>query len=103
MIRKENYSCPIQAVLDVIGGKWKVNILWHIGEDIKRFNQIKADIPPITKKMLSQQLKDLEENGMVSRKVYAEVPPKVEYSLTEKGKSILPLLNTMCEWGRTNL
>jgi len=103
MIRKENYSCPIQAVLDVIGGKWKVNILWHIGEDIKRFNQIKADIPPITKKMLSQQLKDLEENGMVSRKVYAEVPPKVEYSLTEKGKSILPLLNTMCEWGRKNL
>lgn len=103
MKRKEDYSCPIQAVIRVIGGKWKVLILWHIGEGIKRFTQINREIPSITKKMLSQQLKELGEDGMLRRKVYAEVPPKVEYSLTEKGKSILPLLNEMCEWGKTHL
>jgi len=103
MIKKENYPCPIQAVLDIIGGKWKVNILWHIGKDVKRFSQIKGDIPAITKKMLSQQLKDLEENGMVTRKIYAEVPARVEYSLTEKGRSILPVMEAMCEWGKRHL
>ena len=101
--KKEDYPCPIQAVLDVIGGKWKVNILWHIGNEVKRFNQLNREIPAITKKMLTMQLRDLEDNEMVNRKVYAEIPPRVEYSLTEKGRSILPLLDTMCEWGKRYL
>ncbi|MNM78175.1 HTH-type transcriptional activator HxlR [compost metagenome] len=92
------YNCSMELTLDIIGGKWKPIIIWHLGKETMRFNELKRKLPNITHKMLSQQLKALEENNLIVRKVYAEIPPKVEYSLTDQGKSLLPLLITLCEW-----
>ncbi|MCX6183372.1 MAG: winged helix-turn-helix transcriptional regulator [Bacteroidetes bacterium] len=83
-----------------IGGKWKTVILWYLRNDTKRFNEIKKHIPDITEKMLSLQLKSLEEDGIIKRKVYAEIPPKVEYSLTAFGKTMIPMLEEIAKWGR---
>ena len=92
------YSCSMELTLDIIGGKWKPLIIWHLGEKTLRFSELKRALPNITQKMLTQQLRALEEDQLVNRFVYAEVPPKVEYSLTEKGKTLLPVLSTLCEW-----
>ncbi|WP_063554148.1 winged helix-turn-helix transcriptional regulator [Clostridium ljungdahlii] len=92
------YSCSMELTLDIIGGKWKPLIIWHLGEKTLRFSELKRTLPNITQKMLTQQLRALEEDQLVNRFVYAEVPPKVEYSLTEKGKTLLPVLSTLCEW-----
>jgi len=92
------YSCSMELTLDIIGGKWKPLIIWHLGENTLRFSELKRSLPNITQKMLTQQLRALEEDQLVNRFVYAEVPPKVEYSLTEKGKTLLPVLSTLCEW-----
>ncbi len=97
---KKNYSCPVEATLGIIGGKWKVLILWYLkDEQIIRFSKLKRLIPGITQKMLTQQLRELEADGLITRKVYAQVPPKVEYSLTKDGESLGPILTLMCEWG----
>ncbi|OAA91565.1 putative HTH-type transcriptional regulator YtcD [Clostridium ljungdahlii] len=88
----------MELTLDIIGGKWKPLIIWHLGEKTLRFSELKRTLPNITQKMLTQQLRALEEDQLVNRFVYAEVPPKVEYSLTEKGKTLLPVLSTLCEW-----
>ncbi len=88
----------MELTLDIIGGKWKPLIIWHLGEKTLRFSELKRALPNITQKMLTQQLRALEEDQLVNRFVYAEVPPKVEYSLTEKGKTLLPVLSTLCEW-----
>ncbi|MCC5802017.1 winged helix-turn-helix transcriptional regulator [Rossellomorea vietnamensis] len=93
------YQCAIDLVIDVIGGKWKVLILWNLNEGVKRFNELKRSLPNITQKMLTQQLRELEEHGLVERKVYQEVPPKVEYSTTEMGKKLQATLFEMCKWG----
>ena len=98
--RYKEYNCPVEATLDIIGGKWKVLILWHLKEDIRRFGELKRLIPGITQKMLTQQLRELEADGLVNRKVYAQVPPKVEYSLTKDGESLKPILELTCDWGR---
>ena len=95
-----NSYCPIESTLKVIGGKWKTLILWYLEDGTKRFNELKRELPLITQKMLTQQLRELEADGVVHRKVYAQVPPKVEYSLTEQGKSLKPVLATMCDWGQ---
>lgn len=92
------YSCSMELTLDIIGGKWKPLIIWHLGENTLRFSELKRALPNITQKMLTQQLRALEEDQLVNRFVYAEVPPKVEYSLTEKGKTLLPVLSTLCNW-----
>ena len=92
------YSCSMELTLDIIGGKWKPLIIWHLGEKTLRFSELKRALPNITQKMLTQQLRALEEDQLVNRFVYAEVPPKVEYSLTEKGKTLLPVLSTLCKW-----
>ena len=94
------YYCSVELVLQVIGGKWKPLILWHLGQrGTQRFGELKRCLPNITQKMLTQQLRELEADGMVARTVYAEVPPRVEYALTEVGETIKPLLGQMCAWG----
>ncbi|MBF0278403.1 MAG: helix-turn-helix transcriptional regulator [SAR324 cluster bacterium] len=95
-----NTYCPIESTLKVIGGKWKTLILWYLEAGTKRFNELKRELPLITQKMLTQQLRELEADGVVHRKVYAQVPPKVEYSLTEQGRSLKPVLAAMCLWGQ---
>lgn len=100
---KNEIPLPVEITLDLIGGKWKALILWHLLENILRFSELKKRIPKITQKMLTQQLRELENDGLVDRKVYAEVPPKVEYSLTESGKTFLPILKAMHKWGTSNI
>ena len=93
-------QCPVTTALSVIGGKWKVIILWHLKEGgVKRFGELQRLVRGISQKMLTQELRDLEESGLVSRKVYPVVPPKVEYSLTETGWSLKPVLEKLSEWG----
>ncbi|HWR41072.1 MAG TPA: helix-turn-helix domain-containing protein [Patescibacteria group bacterium] len=94
------YQCAMELTLDLIGGKWKVLILWHLGEETLRFSALRRSLPHVTQKMLTQQLRELEDDGLISRLVYAQIPPKVEYSLTPSGRSLLPILATMCQWGR---
>ncbi|OQY25114.1 MAG: transcriptional regulator [Desulfobacteraceae bacterium 4572_35.2] len=95
----EEYRCTVAVTLEVIGGKWKSLILWHLREKTLRFSQLQRRLARVTQKMLTQQLRDLERDGLVYRQVYAEVPPRVEYSLTDLGRSVIPILNLMCEWG----
>lgn len=90
----------IKITLDVMGGKWKPLILFLLSSDTMRFSELSHQIDGITQKMLTQQLRDLESDGIVSRKVYPEVPPKVEYSLTKHGKTLVPLLLDMEKWGK---
>lgn len=93
------YNCPLEMTIDLIGGKWKVLILWNLSENVLRFNEIKRQFPSITQKMLTQQLRDMERDGLIARKIYTQIPPKVEYSLTEFGRSLLPVLQAMNVWG----
>ncbi|MDI4648001.1 winged helix-turn-helix transcriptional regulator [Cohnella hashimotonis] len=94
-------NCEKELTLAVIGGKWKLIILWHLGlEGTKRFSELKKLIPHITQKMLTNQLRELEEDRLVFRKVYPVVPPKVEYTLTEYGESLIPVLKMMYNWGK---
>lgn len=86
--------------LAVVGGKWKASILWHLAQETMRFSDLQRLFVDTTRKMLTQQLRELEADGLVHRKVYAQVPPKVEYSLTDRGRSIFPILEQMCQWGR---
>lgn len=93
------YGCSVEATLDVIGGRWKGVILFHLLDGTKRFNQLQRLLQGCTQRMLTLQLRELERDGVVQRKVYAEVPPKVEYSLTDFGCSLEPILLLMREWG----
>ena len=95
----KSYSCPVELSLSVIQGKWKILILWQLRNDTMRYSEIRKALPKITHKMLSQQLKELEADGVVHREVYPVVPPKVEYSLTEQGMTLLPMLTAMQQWG----
>jgi DNA-binding HxlR family transcriptional regulator len=98
---KSDVSLPVKVTLDLIGGKWKIFILWLLRDSILRFSELKRKIPKITQKMLTQQLRELESDGLVHRKVYAQVPPKVEYSLTDLGKSFLHILRAIHKWGES--
>ena len=101
MIKFKNteYQCSMELTLDLIGGKWKALILWYLGENTLRFSELRKALPKVTQKMLTQQLRELEESGLVNRFIYTQIPPKVEYSLTDTGKSLLPILATLCQWG----
>lgn len=92
-------GCPVAATLELIGGKYKALILWHLSEQTLRFSELQKRIPNATAKMLTQQLRELEGNCLVHREVFPVVPPKVEYSLTELGKSLMPVLISMRDWG----
>lgn len=95
-------TCPVEATLDLIGGKYKALILWHLSEGKLRFSQLRKVITA-TPKMLTQQLRELETQNLISREVYPVVPPRVEYSLTETGKSLMPILVAMRDWGANYL
>jgi len=94
-------SCPVTTAIDVIGGKWKVIILYQLRGKTLRFGELKKAIPKITQKMLTQQLRELEKDMLVKRHVYAEVPPKVEYTSTNLATQLNPALDLLCEWGAT--
>ena len=96
---KENNCCPVEATLNLIGGKYKALILWHLAEGTLRFSELKKLVSNATPKMLTQQLRELEANNLVHRQVYPIIPPKVEYSLTELGISLMPVLVAMRDWG----
>ena len=95
-------ACPVETTLMLIGDKWKVLILRDLMPGTKRFGELKKSIGSVSQKVLTAQLRDMEAKGLVNRKVYAEVPPRVEYSLTDRGKSLIPILDGMCEWGDQN-
>lgn len=99
--RKSNYhyGCPVEAALDIIGNKWKGIILYHLMSGTKRFNEIRKLIPSVTQRVLTLQLRELEADGVVLRKIYPVVPPKVEYSLTTAGKSLKPIIIALRDWG----
>ncbi|QND51991.1 helix-turn-helix transcriptional regulator [Phyllobacterium sp. 628] len=96
-------SCPVEGTLNLIGGKWKGMILYHLMSGTLRFNEIRRHLNTVTQRMLTNQLRELEADGFINRKVYAEVPPKVEYSLTEHGRSLEPIISALKAWGDTNL
>jgi len=95
----KHYNCPVEATLDVIGGKWKPLILWQLRAEKLRFSGLQQSMQGISPKMLTKQLRELEADGLVLREAYPEIPPRVEYSLTEFGKTVLPVLDALCEWG----
>ena len=97
---KELPACPVETTLTLIGDKWKVLILRDLLTGTKRFGELKKSVGDVSQKVLTAQLRDMEESGLVDRKVYAEVPPKVEYSLTELGESLRPILDAMLVWGQ---
>ena len=98
-----NYGCPVEAALEVIGGKWKGVILYHLAEKTYRFNELRRLMPEVTQRMLTKQLRELETDGLVTRTVYAEVPPKVEYSMTTYGQTLQPVLGALQQWGHKHL
>lgn len=93
-------DCPMVSAINVIGGKWKPIILHMLSTGTMRFGELNKNIPPVSQKMLTQQLRELEADGIVVRKIYPEVPPKVEYSLSDRGATLTPILNHLYEWGR---
>lgn len=99
-INYENIErCPVTATMEIIGGKWKLLILYLISNDINRFGKMTIMLRGISKQMLTTQLRELEQDGIIERKIYAEIPPRVEYFLTPKGKSLLPIISLMKDWG----
>ena len=97
--KKELPACPVETTLTLIGDKWKVLILRDLMPGTKRFGALKKSVGNVSQKVLTAQLRTMEESGLVNRKIYAEVPPRVEYSLTELGKSLKPILDSMRAWG----
>lgn len=93
------FHCPVEAALDVIGGKWKPLILWALGNNVMRFNELQKALPGVNTKMLTKQLRELEEDAVIRRTVYPEVPPRVEYAITDFGKTLIPILEALCTWG----
>lgn len=100
---EKSYKCSLEAAMDVLGGKWRSLIIWHLLDKKLRFSEIQKIVPGISKKVLSEHLRILEKNELVIRTVYPTVPPSVEYEISEVGKSLANILDQLEEWGRTNL
>jgi DNA-binding HxlR family transcriptional regulator len=98
-ICKNMFTCPVEASIQLIGGKYKAVILWHLMNGKLRYSELHKKMPKATDKMLTQQLRELERDGLISRTVYPVVPPKTEYALTDFGRSLVPILDAMCNWG----
>ncbi len=103
MSRRPHPDCPVEATLEVLGGKWKANILRQLHSGSKRFGELRRLMPRVTQQMLTAHLRDLERNGVIRREVYARVPPMVEYSLTPLGQQLAPVFNEMYAWGQLYL
>lgn len=101
--KRYDYDCPLSKVQQLIGGKWKLILLWHISGEPRRFGEIHRTFPEITQAMLTKQLRELENSGLVHREIYKEVPPRVEYSLTDLGEDFVPILRHMYDWGEQHL
>ncbi|MCT4632218.1 MAG: helix-turn-helix transcriptional regulator [Firmicutes bacterium] len=99
-VSEKAYICPLALSVDVLGGKWKMQIMWHLKDDILRYTELKKKLSKISQKILTLNLRELEEAGLVSRKIYPVSPPKVEYSLTEYGETIIPILDAIHMWGK---
>lgn len=102
-MQRKKYTCGLEAAFDVIGGKWKVVILWLLHPGPKRFGELKRLVVGISEKMLIQQLREMEADGLIDRKAFAEIPPRVEYSLTKMGVSLRNLLPPLCDWGNRHI
>lgn len=100
---KKYGGCPVSSTLKVFGGKWKPIILYFISIDVNRFGELQRMIPDCSKRMMTKQLRELESDGLIDRKVFAQVPPKVIYSLTEKGESLRPIFRELSKWGIKNV
>lgn len=96
-------ECSVRAALSVIGGKWKPVIARYLFEGTKRYGELRKSMPDVTQKILTQQLREMERDGIVARTVYESIPPKVEYSLTEYGMTLQPILKALCEWGEMHM
>lgn len=96
---KDSFLCPVEATIQLIGGKYKAVILWHLMNKTLRYSELHRLMPKTTDKMLAQQLRELERDNLIVRTVYPVVPPKTEYSLTEFGKTLTPILDALCDWG----
>jgi DNA-binding HxlR family transcriptional regulator len=99
IVKKRQTHCPAEITLVVIGGRWKVLILFQLFQGVKRFSELLRALEGVTQKMLTQQLREMEKDGIVRRTVYPQVPPKVEYSLTPLGETLKPIVGAMCKWG----
>lgn len=95
----KTYNCPVEAAMDVIGGKYKALIVYELISRTRRYSEIQKAVPQATPRMLSKQLKELEEDGVINRVLYPVVPPKTEYSLTELGETLVPIVMSLCKWG----
>ncbi len=94
-----SFGCPVEAALEIVGGKWKGVILFHLRDDVRRFNELRRLIPGVSQRMLTKQLRELEADQIIHREIYRQVPPKVEYSLTNFGRTLTPTLVSLQEWG----
>ncbi|WP_343692612.1 helix-turn-helix domain-containing protein [Chitinophaga sp.] len=101
--RLDHADCPVTAAIALFGGRWKLIILYVLSKNTRRFGEIQARVPAISKKVLTQQLRELEADGLISRKEYKELPPRVEYALTDFGRSLCPLLVEITAWTRKNI
>ncbi len=97
---EEEHMCSVEAAINEIGGKWKPLVLYSLKDGKQRFSEINNKLPNITQRMLTKTLRELESDEIIHRKVYAEVPPRVEYRLTAKGDSVMPILDSLCQWGK---
>lgn len=97
--RGKSYNNPVELALDVVGGKWKMPILWRLHEKKWRYGELKRSLGAVTHKILTEQLRELEHDGLIARTVYPAVPPKVEYSITKRGRSVIPIIKQLREWG----
>ena len=102
-MKRQSYGCGLEAALDVVGGKWKPVVLWHLAPGARRFGALRRLVTGISEKMLIQQLRELEADGVVAREDFREIPPRVEYSLTPFGVSLSEALRPLCDWGREHM
>ncbi len=102
-MKRKSYYCGLEAAFDVIGGKWKVMILWNLRSGSQRFGELKRSVEGVTEKMLIQQLRDMEADGLVIRNAFPEIPPRVEYSISKIGVTLLTAMTPLCEWGTENI
>lgn len=102
-MKHKEYCCGLEAALEVVGGKWKILILWSLRPEARRFGELRRQIPGISEKMLIQHLKEMEADGIVTRKDYKEVPPRVEYAMTSFGHSLCEALAPLCAWGTRHM